>query len=226
MRIRSASDTHRLVYIRTSGQRVSDAAAETGRRTAERFDFRRMVMRFILKEKEPVFFSIDSVNRHFDCTRIDFFGRVQIFQAAFFAKRLHGHRRHIHECHRTVGLFPVHAKTGICVLIPCLFDRFGENAVFNSYFGKFRGKRGMTAVIGPVSVKYTDLSDCRIALFFRPEIFTNHSQIIMAHGKSHVFNQSVDPVIIQFTDTLYNRYRLRLFNRQIQGFRFFQRCFS
>ena len=226
MRIRSTGDTHRLVYIRTSGQRVSDAAAETGRCTAERFDFRRMVVCFILEKKKPVFLFIDSVNRHFDCTRIDFFGRVQILQAAFFAKRLHGYRRHIHKCHGTVGIFPVHAKTGICVLIPCLFNRFGKSAVFNPHFGKFRRKRGMTAVIGPVSVKYTDLSDRRITLFFHPEIFTDHSQIVMAHSKSHIFNQSVNPGIIQFTDTLYNRYRLRLFNRQIQGFRFFQRCFS
>ena len=38
----------------------------------------------------------------------------------------------------------------------------------------------------------------------------------MAHGKSHIFNQPVNPGIIQFTNTLYNRHRLRLFNRQIQ----------
>ena len=48
-RIRSAGDSHGLIDIASSGQRVADRAAQTGRCAAEGFDLGRMIMSLVLE---------------------------------------------------------------------------------------------------------------------------------------------------------------------------------
>ena len=45
---------HRLIDVRAAGQRVADSAAEAGRRPAERFYFRRVVMSLVLEHEKPL----------------------------------------------------------------------------------------------------------------------------------------------------------------------------
>ena len=51
-----SGDTHSLVYIGTSGQRITDSASKAGSRTTERLDLCRMVVGLIFKVDQPLFF--------------------------------------------------------------------------------------------------------------------------------------------------------------------------
>ena len=53
-RICRTGHTHCLIYIGTSGKRVTDSAAETCRSAAERLDFSRVVVGLVLEHEEPV----------------------------------------------------------------------------------------------------------------------------------------------------------------------------
>ena len=48
-RISSTGYTHGLIHVGTAGKRVADASADAGCRTTKRFDFRRMVVGFVLE---------------------------------------------------------------------------------------------------------------------------------------------------------------------------------
>ena len=64
--------THCLVYISTSGKRVADCAAQTCCRTAEGFDFGRVVVGFIFEKYEPFLGDRTIAVVHNDRAGIDF----------------------------------------------------------------------------------------------------------------------------------------------------------
>ena len=95
-RIRGAGHTHRRVNIGASRQRVADRAADTGRSAAERLNFRRMVVRFILEKQEPrLLFAVD-LDRDFYRAGVDFVGFVELCELSRFFQRFRGDRRDIH----------------------------------------------------------------------------------------------------------------------------------
>ena len=55
-RIAGAGDSHGLIDVGTPGQRIADAAAQTGCSAAEGLDFGRVVVGFVLEHHEPLFF--------------------------------------------------------------------------------------------------------------------------------------------------------------------------
>ena len=73
-RVCCSGHTHCLIYISTSGKRVTDRTAKTGCCTTERFDLRRMVMSLIFKIDKPLLCHTVHLDRHNDRAGIDFLG--------------------------------------------------------------------------------------------------------------------------------------------------------
>ena len=68
---------HCLIDVSAPGQRIANSAAETRRRTAERFDFRRMVVRLVFKQEQPFFDLSIHIYIHMDAAGVDFLGFIQ-----------------------------------------------------------------------------------------------------------------------------------------------------
>ncbi len=79
-RVARTRHTHRGIHIGTSAQRVTDCPAHTGCRAAERFNLRRMVMCFVLEQKQPFFRTAFRFHVNFHRAGIDFLRFVQLFQ--------------------------------------------------------------------------------------------------------------------------------------------------
>ena len=75
--------THRLIYIGSAGQRITDGAAKTGSRPSERLDLCRMVVSLVLEIHQPFFFHAVHCYRHNDTAGIDLFRFFLIFQFSF-----------------------------------------------------------------------------------------------------------------------------------------------
>ena len=72
-----ARQAHRTVDIRAAGERVADRAADAGRRAAEGFDLRGMIMRLILEEQQPrLGLSID-FDSNLHCAGVDLLGLIE-----------------------------------------------------------------------------------------------------------------------------------------------------
>ena len=85
-RIAAAGHAHRLVNVRASAQGIANAAAQTGGCSAERFNFCRVVVRFVLKEQQPFFHALLGFDRNLDRAGVDFFRLVQLLQKSLRAQ--------------------------------------------------------------------------------------------------------------------------------------------
>ena len=96
----STCNTHRAINVSSSRKRIANRAANTSCRAAKGFDFGRMVMCFIFKQKQPIF--LNTVYRYFDFygTRIYFFRFIKLCKHSFFLKIFCGYRTDIHKIYR------------------------------------------------------------------------------------------------------------------------------
>ena len=80
-RICSTGHTHSLIYISTSGKRITDSTTQTGSRTTKWLDLGRMVVGLIFEIDKPFFCLAVNLYRHNDRACIDlvrFFLIVQL----------------------------------------------------------------------------------------------------------------------------------------------------
>ena len=83
-----AGDAHGAVHIRTAAQRVTDGAADTGRRAAKGLNFRRVIVGFIFEEKQPGLPYAVCLHLDFHRAGIDFLALIQLRQLSVrFQKR-------------------------------------------------------------------------------------------------------------------------------------------
>ena len=101
-RIRRAGHAHCLIYIRTSRKRISDRAAQTGRRAAERFDLGRMIMRLVLKADKPLLCHAVDLYRNDDRAGVNFVGFFHILKLAVLFELFHRHQRQIHQADKFI----------------------------------------------------------------------------------------------------------------------------
>ena len=101
-RIRRTGHTHCLIYIGTSGKRISDCAAKTGCRTTERFDLGRMIVCFVLKVNQPFFCLSVNLNRNYDTAGIDLIGFFLVIEFSFFFEFTHCHQCQIHQTYEFI----------------------------------------------------------------------------------------------------------------------------
>ena len=178
-RIGGTGHAHGLIHVGTAGKRVADAAADAGCRTTERFDFRRVVVGFVLEQEQPILIMAIHINLHLDGAGVDFFGFVKILQNTVLLEPLRADGAHIHKAY---GLF-VAAK--LVTHLKILIERGLHGRVVNLHIIKLRAERGVTAMIGPIRVDHLDFRNRRITLFFG-EVSTAELQISQIHGQATV----------------------------------------
>ena len=193
-RVRAAGQAHGLVDIDTSGQRVTDTAADAGCRPAERFDFRRVVVRFILEHQQPVFFPAVNDCRYMDRAGIDFFGFIQLRQKVSLLQGLGPDRGQIHQGFRPgQGLFAVDfLPQGLVPLIgrPDFF-------IFDFHVVDLGAEGRMPAVVGPVGINDPDFRNSRVTFLFIPEVSLQELQVIKVHGQAHTAEQFLQAGVVQ-----------------------------
>ena len=96
-RICRTGKAHCTVYVRTTGEGVSDRAADTGSRTAEGLDLGGMVMCFVLEEEEPGLAL--SVCLYLDLygTSVDLLRLIKLIKFAHLAKALSSEGTDVHK---------------------------------------------------------------------------------------------------------------------------------
>ena len=98
-RVSRARYTHCLIYINSSRKRVSDCAAKTCCRAAERLDLCRMIVSLVLEHNEPVLFFAVYLCLHLDAAGVDFFGLVHVIGFPRLLQVLGADAGHIHKAY-------------------------------------------------------------------------------------------------------------------------------
>ena len=212
--IAGAGNAHSLVYVGAAAQGIADAAPQAGCRTAEGFDFRRMVMGFIFKQEKPFFFHAVDVDGDDDGAGIDFVRFVEILELAGSLQLFDGDGRHVHE---GLGFLAVQVFPRRLVRFIGPLNRSGELAVFKGDVRQFRHKRRMAAVVGPVRIDDADFRYRRIPLFFFAKIGLAELQVVEAHGKAHVRRQFLQRGVVHRRKAFDDGDVCRLFPGHFQG---------
>ena len=138
-------------------------------------------MRFVFKHHKPILIFAIYFNRYNNGAGIDFFGLIQILQLTLFTQLFHADNSNVHQGYRTIGIFAVHLVTGSHVFIICFLNRLSESTGNNVHIFDLRHKCSMTAVVGPISIQYTNFCNSRFAVFLI-KIFLAPKQILQAHS--------------------------------------------
>ena len=182
-RISGTGHTHCLIYIGTTGKRITDCTAQTGSSAAERLDLSRMIVSFVFEVDQPLFSHTVDRNRNHDTAGVDLIRLLQIFQLALFTKLLHRHQRQIHQADKFVVTAFVDHFAVSQILIIGSFNRSLVCAIGDRHIFQFGGERSMTAVIGPVGIQYADLGHGRVAMLFGVIVILDMLEILEGHSQ-------------------------------------------
>ena len=193
-RVAGAGHAHRLIHVGTARQRVADAPADAGGRAAERLDFGRVVVGFVLEQEQPVLVLAVHIDLHLDGAGVDFLGFVEVLQDALGLEVLRADGAHVHEAHG-LGVAPELMAHGH-VLVECCLDHI----VVDIHLVKLRAEGGVAAVVGPVGVDYLDLGDGRFAVF-AVEILLAHLRIRQIHRETALVDEPLEAFVIQLVES-------------------------
>ena len=175
-RVGRAGHAHGGIDVCAAGQRVADRAADAGGGAAERLDLGRVVVRFVLKQQQPVLFLSVHRDGHPDRAGIDLIGNVQLVELSLRLEVFCGNRAEIHETDRLCA--PEPGAHGKIVLIRLL-----DKGVLKRHRIDLGQKRGMAAVVGPIGIQHAQFRDRGIAALL-PEIRAAAGEIVPVHGES------------------------------------------
>ena len=207
---------HSLIYIGTSGERITDTSAKAGSGPAKRFNFRWMIVCFILKQEEPVLIPMVGIHSNLNSACIDFFGLIHFGEFSLTAKGFDRCRSHIHQGNRTFGVLPIESDSGGFVIFQRIPHRFCKFSFFTGNIFQCCGKGGMAAMIRPVRIKHPDFCFGRISFFHVPEIIPHHNHIGMTHRQSHAGDNFVKPLVIHTGNSGNARNIAQFFYRKIE----------
>ena len=193
-RVAGAGHAHRLIHIGAARQRVADASADAGGCAAERFDFGRMVVGFVLEQEQPILVLAVHIDLHFNGAGVDFLGFVQVLENAVLLKPLGTDRAHIHEAYRLAVAPELMAHGQILV------ERGLDHGVIDIDFVKLRAEGGVTAVVGPVGVDHLDLGDGRFAVF-TVEILLAYFRIRQIHRETALVDEPLEAFVVQLVES-------------------------
>ena len=218
--IGSTGDTHSLIYIAAAAEGIADGATQAGSCAAERFDFRRMVMGFVLEHHQPVFFFTVNGDGHYDAAGIDFFRSIQVRDLAFLLQLLRGQAGHIHQRNGPLRIRTVHEVPVMLIQGESLSYRICIDAICNGDIFQLRFKRGMAAVVGPVCIQHLDFRNGGIPVFLL-EIILDEGQIVDAHSQFLLVQEILQACMVQFPEARQDGHRFRHIPGHVQGFRLF-----
>ena len=136
-------------------------------------------MCFVLEEQEPILFLSLNVDLYFYSTSIDLFRFVKLIELSVDFKIFNCNGCKIHKADRlrSAKLF---ANGEI------FFVSFLKKLVLKLHAVDNSSERGMTAVVGPISVDHSDLGYCGISLL-ADKILLTEDDIVNIHCKSVFF---------------------------------------
>ena len=225
-RICCTCHTHRLVYIGTSGKRITDGSAKAGCRTTKRLNLRRMVVCLILEVDQPLFFFSIHVHRYHDTAGIDLIRLFLICKLAFCFQFLHCHKCKIHQADKLIVTALIHVLMGIQIFFVCFFDRSLIITFIKLHAGKLCGESSMTAMIRPVGIQNTDLCHGRIAFLFIPEIILDMLEVLECHGEVQRSVQLLQISLSHILESVKNLHILRIREYCYQCFRLLKTCLT
>ena len=183
-RVAAAGNAHRLINIRSAGERVANRAAKACCRAAERLNLRRVVVGLILELHEPLLGLAVDRDRHFNGTGVDLVAFVQIVYHAVLFEVFRADDRHVHERNGLV-LALIQLFAGCKILAECLFDGAAQLALFDLDVVETREECGVAAVVAPVGINHAQLRHARVTVLFVAEIIAAEREVFKRHGKAH-----------------------------------------
>ena len=184
-RIRCTGDPHGLIHIGAAAEGIPNGTANAGGSTAERLDFRGMVVGLVLEHEEPGFFLPVHVHRDFDGAGVDLLAQVNVGGLSRLLQVLAPHGGNVHQVH---GLLPIPVDFLPGSKIPTeslLHCRLADVRFIN---GGQEG--GVPAVIRPVGVDHADLRQGGITVL-TGKVIPAESQIIIVHGQAVLADEGI-----------------------------------
>ena len=180
-RISSSGHAHRLIDIRSSGERVTDCTAEAGRSTTERLDFCRVVVGLIFKIDQPGLFLAVHIDRNNNRAGIDLVGLLLVLELALLLQLLRAEKGHVHERDIFVGAALVELVVVRKILLEGILDRLPVVAIAERDILQLREVGRVTAVVGPVCIEHADLGDRRITVLIICKIVLDEFKVLKCH---------------------------------------------
>ena len=176
--IAGSRHAHGLVNVAAARQRVADGAAQTGRSSAERFDFGGMVVRFVLELQEPLLGPPVHVHIDVDRAGVVLLRDLQIVQQPPLAQVARADRGDVHQADALV-LAPQLAADAQ-VQRQRILDLLPHEGLLDGDALQLGRKGRMTAVVAPVGVQNPQLGLIGIAAF-RTKVLHHLAQVVGIH---------------------------------------------
>ena len=213
-----AGHAHALVHIAAAAERVTNGAAKAGGCTAERFDFRWVVVGFVLEHVDPWLFDAVDVNVGLDAAGVDFFAFVKIAHEAMFLEVFGGNGAEVHKGDwRPFFAVCVNIVTqGEVFVVHLLHSR-----VFDGYIGDDGVEGGVTAVVGPVGVDHFQFGFGWIALFL-DEVALQESEVVHVHGQAIGLDDVSEAIAVRSDEAAHRWHGVSGWCWLFEGFRLFE----
>ena len=167
-RVAAARHAHRLMDVSAAGERVADAAADTGSSATERFDLGGVVVCFVLEHQQPVLLLAVHLGGNVNGAGVDLLTLVEFGQQAALFEGLGADGRDVHERLGALGglleAVDLLARGEVAVI------RILDGGILDADLVQMRRERRVAAVIGPVGVDDAHLGHGGVAVLFVAEI--------------------------------------------------------
>ena len=184
-RVARAGDAHGLVHVGPAGERVAYRPADAGRRAAEGFYLRRVVVSLVLEHQKPGFWLAVHLRRHLHGAGVYLFRLVEIFEPARMLQVSRAQRSELHERKGLVlaAEFPAQREAALICGADALVVRL--HTVYDGAEG------GVTAVVGPICIQHAQLGEAGVPAL-RAEIALAELRVVRVHGEAHAGDQRLE----------------------------------
>ncbi len=150
------------------------------------------------------------INRHHNGAGIDFIGFLHIFELSFRFQLSHRNKRKVHQADEFIASARKKLFPGFYIIFVGSLQNGGIITLFKLYVLQFRGKSGMTAVIGPVGIENLDFGYRRVSFLFRAEMFTDKIEITISHRQAEAVIKRFKILIAHRGESLKNSHIRRI----------------
>ena len=175
-RVAAAGDAHRLMDVGTSGERVTDAAADAGSRAAEGLDLGGVVVGLVFEHQQPVLLLTVHLGGNVDGAGVDLLALVELGEKAALFERLCADGRDVHERLGTLRGLLCTVDLLTCGEVAAI--RTLDSGVFDADLVQVRGERRVAAVVGPVGVDDAHLGHGGVAVLLVAEVSLQGLEVI------------------------------------------------
>ena len=172
---------HGLIDIGAARQRIADRAAQTGRRAAERFDFRGVVVGFVLELQQPPLGTAVDLHVDIDRASVVLVAHLQIVQQPPLAQKAGADRGQIHQAEALMLAAQLAADREVQserILDLVLCERLLDGDLLQ--FGR---KGRVAAMVAPVGIQNAQLRLVGIAAF-AAEITDHLGEVVGIHRQA------------------------------------------